>query len=517
MGSRVNPGFPPREFLFGPGERLSIPSGSLELVAQVSRGGLSEVHVARDHDGFHHILKVALPQSFLTRESTGSTAYEVARLLDPLERSRREGLILDRINHPNIIKVHGLVPDIRHGCAGLLMERVDNALTLYDIARPFWDPDSPWPHMDAGDFKHDDLERLVSGLGERLAPFQISDVFPDDLLRSPDLPKLIPDRFLEGGGLSADQLLELFFHLEKAEREGGFHALDYRSDRGFADRDRDGTWSKLQSETVLDPVVGRLRRLQRQLFKQVQDAQRYLEEIGIAHKDLTLSNVIVDSLAHARLIDFGLAGNIDEPTWFARSTRPPEVSRGRIHRRSERFSLGVLLFQLLHGHHPLSRASDPQEIGRKCEILSQLDLGRQELRDRHILPIAWSELVDHIGALEIFFSLGVYRPRSERGISPGSWSAQRHDLLLRIEEQLELLSLLDLDPAKRGSAVMDSEKILENDRLDSYYLSDLCSDIGTLFQRGLFQDLELSVQALPEPETQEANRTLWIRGDTSDQ
>lgn len=77
-----------------------------------------------------------------------------------------------------------------------------------DIAQPFWDPDSRWPHMDARDFKPDDLKRLVSGLGERLAPFQVSDVFPDDLLRSPDLPELIPDRFLEGDSLSADQLLE---------------------------------------------------------------------------------------------------------------------------------------------------------------------------------------------------------------------------------------------------------------------------------------------------------------------
>jgi serine/threonine protein kinase len=84
----------------------------------------------------------------------------------------------------------------------------------------------------------------------------------------------------------------------------------------------------------------------------------------VAHLDLKLENVMIDSLSHARIIDFGLA----RPFKLFRNTRlkcgsppycSPEMLSGQsVTEQTDVWSLGVLLYALVVGNYPFSASDD---------------------------------------------------------------------------------------------------------------------------------------------------------------
>jgi serine/threonine protein kinase len=112
---------------------------------------------------------------------------------------------------------------------------------------------------------------------------------------------------------------------------------------------------------------------------QLADAVSTAHTQGILHRDLKPANVMVDPRGQARVMDFGLARMADalgaEPadtrlnlteTGIAIGTTAymsPEQARGeRLDARSDIFSLGVMLYEMVTGHRPFPGASVGEQV-----------------------------------------------------------------------------------------------------------------------------------------------------------
>jgi tetratricopeptide (TPR) repeat protein len=108
-----------------------------------------------------------------------------------------------------------------------------------------------------------------------------------------------------------------------------------------------------------------------ELFVEVLDAVAYAHENGVVHRDLKPGNVLVSGDGRARLLDFGISKLVDPEAGGAtvtstqfRALTPayasPEQFRGeRISPRSDVYSLGVMLYELLAGRRPYATSGEP--------------------------------------------------------------------------------------------------------------------------------------------------------------
>jgi hypothetical protein len=93
---------------------------------------------------------------------------------------------------------------------------------------------------------------------------------------------------------------------------------------------------------------------------------------GVVHRDISPSNVLVSHHGEIKLTDFGVAkamGSVTEPTSAGIKGKlcymSPEQARGEtLDGRSDLFSLGVMLFELLAGVRPFDGPSDAQTVLR---------------------------------------------------------------------------------------------------------------------------------------------------------
>ena len=108
------------------------------------------------------------------------------------------------------------------------------------------------------------------------------------------------------------------------------------------------------------------------LAREMADALEEADRKRVIHRDLKPSNVIITAQGRVKIMDFGLAKrmpleeSMDEssagtPTGMVVGTREfmsPEQLRGKpLEPSSDLFALGLILFEMVAGHHPFKKAS----------------------------------------------------------------------------------------------------------------------------------------------------------------
>lgn len=128
-------------------------------------------------------------------------------------------------------------------------------------------------------------------------------------------------------------------------------------------------------------------------------------DAGVIHRDLKPENVLIRSDGSVKVVDFGIA-RVEGPdasrltrTGFALGTpaymAPEQLLGGTIDPRADVYAWGVVLSEMLSGHHPLARPTTNERVNRPEGVLTTL-INRSLLTDPSGRPSA-RELVQALG------------------------------------------------------------------------------------------------------------------------
>jgi WD40 repeat protein len=222
---------------------------------------------------------------------------------------------------------------------------------------------------------------------------------------------------------------------------------------------------------------------------QIADALSAAHTAGIIHRDIKPENVIVEAGGRVKVLDFGIAKWVGSPSLGDSNPSPdvrvqtrigatpgtlrymsPEQARGeRVDPRSDIFSLGLVLYEMIKGQHPYAEISEEHVT---VELQSEQDISLVG-PDSHVLPAKLTQIV--IRALR--------KNREER-------YASASEMLNDLEE---LRSLVEVSRREKGERLFRARNA--NELLTQFavlYDSDKKTRIplGALWTIWRFADLE---------------------------
>ncbi len=105
------------------------------------------------------------------------------------------------------------------------------------------------------------------------------------------------------------------------------------------------------------------------------DAVGFAHRLGIAHRDLKPGNIMVGEFGETQVVDWGLACDLGTPSTGVVGTpayMSPEQARGEpIDARSDVWSLGAILHELITGHPPHSTSADtPADVVARAAAIT---------------------------------------------------------------------------------------------------------------------------------------------------
>lgn len=122
----------------------------------------------------------------------------------------------------------------------------------------------------------------------------------------------------------------------------------------------------LRGGSLEDRLEGKVLSLEetRIILEQLTSALTYIHALGLLHRDIKPANILFDQHNNLYLTDFGIVTWLGEKPGYDGHIMgtphfiAPEILEGQVDQRSEIYSVGILLYQMLTGYVPFDGSGD---------------------------------------------------------------------------------------------------------------------------------------------------------------
>ncbi len=210
------------------------------------------------------------------------------------------------------------------------------------------------------------------------------------------------------------------------------------------------------------------------LFSQLLLALSHVESKGLLHRDLKPDNLLISDTGHLSVTDFGIASlafhKAQDEQFASPLYAPPEyLLHGKVHRSYDRYSAGVILFELYFQRSPFSantleqlgneKSNLPLHLGDKLVTCSEQQQRALPIINNLLSPIPEQRFSD-TESLQQAFRDGLLHP-DKNFKNPAAAIKPKHDMrwLTLVVFVLVLLGLTGYQAIKQSSQFTTKEEL----------------------------------------------------------